>query len=762
MSKWRSADATTVREQIARACLSQESTTDRLGTILLREHQRDAAARLRDSIQQVGGALLADDVGLGKTYTALAAAGDARPLLVVAPAALATMWRTALDAARVPADFVSFESLSRRCPDVPQPALVIVDEAHHARNPHTRRYARLAELTRTAPVLLLSATPVHNAAADLHALLALFLGTRAERLTRAQLSACVVRRTSDDVGHRSLPHRAPPVWLEVPGAPEVLRAIAEIPPPCPPRDGGDGGALITLSLVRAWASTDAALRTALRRRVARASALADALATGRHPTRSELLAWVVGDDATQLAFPELMASTQIGDWRTLGDAVARHVSGVRRALGVIAECADPVDDRRCALIREIRARHPNERIVVFSQFADSVRAMFERLRGDGWVAAVTASGAEVAGGSVTRADVLGRFAPRSTGSIGVSRPKAAEEVSLLIATDLLSEGLNLQDASVVVHLDLPWTAARLTQRLGRVWRLGSVHARVHEYALAPPAPAEQMLRVTRILTAKAGAASRVVGDAIAPLLAQREAIHQRGSVTPSVIDPNTANESLRRLVRRWTSDAHQLTVASDGEPLTSSRRRPAVAAVRAAFDGWIAVVTAGGIAQLIAARSNGSATADPATIRDVARAAEGPACIPAPARVTRVIREVEAYVHAQRAAHDAGIALSGSRAHSTASNRIAALAATAPPHRRVAVSRLAATARRAVAASRTAGAERLLSALLADKSGVATEDGGETWLARVIEMADAPTPNAGPETRESAPFSVDAVLLLIR
>ena len=761
MSAWRSADATTVREQIARACLSQGSTTDRLGTIMLREHQRDAAARLRDSIRNIGGGLLADDVGLGKTYTALAAAGDARPLLIVAPAALATMWRTALDAARVPADFVSFESLSRRCPDVPQPALVIVDEAHHARNPHTKRYARLAELTRVAPVLLLSATPVHNATADLHALLALFLGTRAERLTRPQLSACIVRRTSDDVGDRSLPHRAPPVWLEVPGAPEVLRAITEIPSPCPPRDGGDGGALITLTLVRAWASTDAALRNALRRRIARAGALADALATGRHPTRSELLAWVVGDDATQLAFPELMASTQIGDWQTLGDAVARHISGVRRALGVVAECADPVDDRRCALIREIRERHPNERIVVFSQFADSVRAMFDRLRGDGRVAAVTASGAEVAGGPVTRADVLGRFAPRSTGSIGVSRPKAAEEVSLLIATDMLSEGLNLQDASVVVHLDLPWTAARLTQRLGRVWRLGSAHARVHEYALAPPAPAEQMLHVTRILMAKAGAASRVVGDAIAPLIAQRAAI-RCASVTPSLIDPNTANESLRRLVRTWTSDAHQPTVASDDEPHTSSRR-PAVAAVRAAFDGWIAVVTAGGTAQLIAGRLAGSATADPTAILDLARAAEGRACIPAPARVARVMRQLEAYVLSQRAAHDAGVALSGSRAHSTASSRIAALAAAAPPHRRVAVSRLAATARHAVAASRTAGAERLLSALLADGSaGVATDDGGETWLSRVIGIADASRPNAAPQTRESAPFAVDAVLLLIR
>ena len=48
-------------------------------------------------------------------------------------------------------------------------------------------------------------------------------------------------------------------------------------------------------------------------------------------------------------------------------------------------------------------------------------------------------------------------------------------MTLLLTTDLASEGVNLQDASVVVHLDLPWTAARLEQRVGRVARLASAH-----------------------------------------------------------------------------------------------------------------------------------------------------------------------------------------------------------------------------------------------------------------------------------------------
>jgi hypothetical protein len=390
---------------------------------------------------------------------------------------------------------------------------------------------------------------------------------------------------------------------------------------------------------------------------------------------------------------------------------------------------------------------------------------------------VTAAGADVAGGPVTRAEVLARFAPTSTGGARAERPRAAEEIDVLLATDLLSEGLNLQDASVVVHLDLPWTAARLTQRLGRVWRMGSAQARVHEYAIAPPAPAEQMLRLTEILTAKAGAAAlteiltakagaaaRSLGDAIAPLLAQR-GVAEADTGSASCPDPHTAHELLRRLFHRWLAGVSELDGSSaPPDPTPRSGDEAIVAAsVRAPFDGWIAAVTQGERPQVLAARRGGAVTTDPAIILEVARAAEGRPRIAAPSRVTRVMREIDAYVATQRAARDAGLAVVGSRAHAAASSRIASVAAGAPAHRRVAVSRLAAAARETVAASRTAGAERLLQALLADDSwAAATEDVAEQWLARVIEIGAAPTPNANASPQAAGEVvTVHALLLLV-
>jgi hypothetical protein len=289
----------------------------------------------------------------------------ASSLLIVAPAALAPMWEKALERSRMQADLVSFETLSRREGARREWDAIIIDEAHHARNPLTKRYASLAWLTRRARVLLLSATPVHNSARDLGALLSLFLGSRAERMTASEVSACVVRRTRGDLRALGLPGRAPPVWCDVPSSPDVLRAILEVPPPCPTRDAGDGGSLVMLSLVRAWASSDAALRAALRRRVSRAEALADALGTGRHPSRAELRAWVIGDDATQLAFPELVSDGLTDDVRGLLATVRAHAAGARLALTVLSANAGVTDEHRCRILREIRQRHAAERVVVF-------------------------------------------------------------------------------------------------------------------------------------------------------------------------------------------------------------------------------------------------------------------------------------------------------------------------------------------------------------------------------------------------------------
>ena len=89
-----------MRAAPARAVVGARTATTRdnvmLGSITLLPHQRDAVARIRLALADLGVALLADDDGLGKTFVALALAREYQSVRIIAPAALLPMWRTAI------------------------------------------------------------------------------------------------------------------------------------------------------------------------------------------------------------------------------------------------------------------------------------------------------------------------------------------------------------------------------------------------------------------------------------------------------------------------------------------------------------------------------------------------------------------------------------------------------------------------------------------------------------------------------------------
>src|SRR6266536_2632013 len=144
----------------------------------LAPHQAPAARRLTAIIARYGGAVLADAVGLGKSYVALAVARMlGGPFTLVVPAVLVDQWRALLHRLDIGARIITHESLSRptvRLSDSPTP-LFLIDEAHHFRNPETLRYRSLARVVVGARILLVTATPIHNRPADLFHLFRLFL-----------------------------------------------------------------------------------------------------------------------------------------------------------------------------------------------------------------------------------------------------------------------------------------------------------------------------------------------------------------------------------------------------------------------------------------------------------------------------------------------------------------------------------------------------------------------------------------------------------
>ncbi|MCU0294349.1 MAG: SWF/SNF helicase family protein, partial [Thermoanaerobaculaceae bacterium] len=160
------------------------------------------------------------------------------------------------------------------------------------------------------------------------------------------------------------------------------------------------------------------------------------------------------------------------------------------------------DAKLCTLLELITRTHPGEKVLVFSQFADTVDYLYRELHRLGVTAAAGATG-----DSENPTALAWRFSPRSN----AKQVAPEHELRVLIATDVLSEGQNLQDAAIVVNYDLPWAIIRLIQRVGRVDRIGQQAERILCYSFMPADGVERIIRLRARVRQRLQENAEVVG-----------------------------------------------------------------------------------------------------------------------------------------------------------------------------------------------------------------------------------------------------------
>jgi superfamily II DNA or RNA helicase len=510
-------------------------------------HQSDAVRRCRAILLRFGGVLLADAVGLGKTFVAIALAvlereqgGDA---VAIVPAALRAEWTQASRQTGVSLAVHTHTRLAFGAPVLDdRVTLLLVDEAHAFRNPATRRYARLADLSAGRRLALLSATPFNNSPADLVALVKLFSGRDRFRefgvadlpyalasanqttaaLALSAISVCRSRRLVQERFpslRRSFPVRRLLAAVEYDlesvygGALEaLLEALGQLAEPAPGIERG--AALLHLALLRRLESSRSALVRSLRRHRDYLAEWSAAASAGRRITRREFRALFPrhdGDDTQLSLLPLLLGAPDA----TPPTAVTERRDAVDRALRIAETAAAAGDPKFAALEALLTGDLAGRRTIVFTEYRDTALSIASRLRQRLRVLAVTGSAAWVGRDRLSRRRALDAFAPLSRHA----RADPLLEANVLVATDVASEGMNLQDASAVVNYDLPWNPVRVMQRIGRVDRLGALDRDVVLAHLVPAGGQRQLTGVLRTLRDKLTAGPRGLGVEPDPLAA---------------------------------------------------------------------------------------------------------------------------------------------------------------------------------------------------------------------------------------------------
>lgn len=704
-----------VLDAIARAVGAPESGQMRVGDVTLTPAQVEAVHLVRRSLDEFGGALLADAPGSGKTFVALAVAADYGRCLVAAPASLRSTWRAAAARAAVETTFVSLEALSRG--HVPPPArFVIVDEAHRVASTRARRYARVAALAHGGHLLLLTATPVRNRRAERDALLGLFLGRQAESADDVMLARCLIRR------EHATPASAPETIQHEPiawrGDPQVAALLRALPPPVALADGDPASGLVATGLARSWASSMAALDQTLVRRLQRGAAIRAALDAGRLPARDDLRAWVLGDDAMQLALPIFAAPAADAVVAASRDTLERHITAVASLHRHVSPAVRRDAGRRAARLRVICDRHAGAVVIAFTCFEATARAIFSVLRTRPGVVILTGQHAASGAGPLAREDVLDAIGPTGGGArrdadgrvvVDQAHDSAAARmpIRLVIATDLLSEGVNLQGASVIVHLDDPWTPSALEQRVGRAVRMGSTHGTVHLYRLAAP-------------------------RCVAALVGLRDRHAVKRCAASHALRPGDVAERLRRIISPFRRDEGSPERDRNGPRIVG-----AVAACGSALDGFVAVVRDDACTWSVAgvARPDGGWTIsdDPWTVHRMLSAAQWTErAAPNRWELARMTGAMTRWTAVRMARGSAGLDRAPSVAARRLLSRLDRVVAVARDAARPGIAARVGRVRMLVAWARGAGIELRMASLLAHPH---TAPG---WLDRVEGAFEAP------------------------
>ena len=272
--------------------------------------------------------------------------------------------------------------------------------------------------------------------------------------------------------------------------------------------------LIRVLLFKRFESSVYAFRETVRRLLRAHGSFLAALEEGIIPAGEEAEGILIEsdpDEETQVvdALRDVSGKYAAEDFRL--DLLKQHI---RRDLGLLerilrlVEPIRPENDAKLQTLKDKLAEEPlkSGKRLIFTQYADTARYLQENLNPGGKRDDIDV----IFSGDKSKARAVGRFAPRANPEYRLQTGDT--ELTTLIATDVLAEGLNMQDCDKIVNYDLHWNPVRLIQRFGRIDRIGSEHGDIFGFNFLPETGIEENLGLGEILRHRIREIQATIGE----------------------------------------------------------------------------------------------------------------------------------------------------------------------------------------------------------------------------------------------------------
>src|SRR5579883_1023204 len=596
----------------------------------LSEFQEDAVKKARKILASYDGVMVADSVGLGKTWIGKKLLEDYAyhmryKAVVICPAALQKMWREELLSAGIAAHIITQEALGRDefdIHDAQDADLLLVDESHNFRNRNAQRYENLERILAAnnrrgkasgerKKLILLTATPINNNVFDLYNQVNLFTGgdrsyfasagigdllryfQAARRANRQQesgialfnlLEEVVIRRTRPFIkeAYPNATIKGQPIsWPErklktirydleatyggiydklvnrIEGlklAPYRLETYKKQGVKRDQFEEGREEALVGIfksRYLKRFESSVDAFRISIRRALEFLETFESYILEGKVLNSTgfqKAMRFLASEDEEDDATPNSLSdqldaniqarqfietlptlNAELYDLKRLHNDLRKDVNALREVWHDI-EAITPARDAKLEKLKSLLAGElRGQKVLIFTYYKDTARYLYRQLCGDDPAAIQWRASAgeprvrrmDSGTDARERAKLVAQFAPRAN-----NKPEIAgsdSEIDIMISTDVLSEGQNLQDCGVLVNYDLHWNPTRMVQRAGRIDRIGTSFDTLWVLNMFPDDGLEKLLGLVESLSQKIASIDRsgfldvsVLGEIVHP------------------------------------------------------------------------------------------------------------------------------------------------------------------------------------------------------------------------------------------------------